>query len=73
MNKNLSSKGKKANKKVTIEASGINLTSQAGLVSTSKFLDKNQLAAMIKDCTAVPRGNNASYQFYDIILNSRKL
>ena len=47
----LASKGKKASKKVTVEETGINLTSQAGLVSTSKFLDKNKLTAMIKDCT----------------------
>ena len=67
MNKKLSSKGKKASKKVTVEETGINLTSQAGLVSTSKFLDKNKLTAMIKDCTAVIRGNNASYQFHEII------
>ena len=67
MNKKLASKGKNASKKVTVEETGLNLTSQAGLVSTSKFLDKNKLTAMIKNCTAVIRGNNASYQFHDII------
>ena len=67
MNKKLSSKGKKASKKVTVEETGINLTSQAGLVSASKFLDKNKLSALIKKCTSVVRGNNATYQFHDII------
>ena len=67
MKNNLTSKGKKASKKVTVDATGINLTSQAGLVSTSKFLEKIQMIGMVKDCTAVARGNNASYQFHDII------
>jgi len=40
MKNTLSSKGKKTSKKVTVAGSGIDLTSQAGLVSTSKFLEK---------------------------------
>ena len=67
MNKKLVSKGKKANKKVAVKATGVNLTSQAGLVSISKFLEKIQMTDMVKDCTTVVRGNNASYQFHDII------
>ena len=67
MKHKLTSKGKKASKKVTVNATGINLTSQAGLVSTSKFLEKIQMTGMVKDCTAVVRGNNATYQFHDII------
>jgi len=67
MKNKISSKGKKASKKVTFEATGINLTSQAGLVSTSKFLEKIKMTKMVEDCTAVLRGNNASYQFHDIV------
>lgn len=67
MKNNLTSKGKKASKKITVDATGINLTSQAGLVSTSKFLEKIKMTKMVKDCTSVIRGNNASYQFHDII------
>ena len=53
MNKKLASKGKKANKKVTVNATGINLTSQAWLVSASKFLEKIQMTGMVKDFTVV--------------------
>jgi hypothetical protein len=53
MNKKLASKEKNASKKVIVDATGLNLTSQAGLVSTSKFLDKIQMSGMIKDCTAL--------------------
>lgn len=67
MNKKLTSKGKKATKKVTIKGTGINLTSQAGLVATSKFLEQKKLTDMIKSNTSVARGNNAAYQFHDII------
>jgi len=67
MNKPLMPKGRKASKKVTVEGIGVNLTSQSGLVATSKFLDKKQLTDMIKTNTLVTRGNNAAYQFHDII------
>jgi len=67
MNKKLAPKGKKASGKVTFDATGINLTSQAGLVPASKFLDQQRFSRMINDCTAVQRGDNASYQFNDII------
>ena len=60
-------KGRKASKKVTIEETGVNLTSQAGLVATSKFLEQNKLTGMIKTNILVARGNNAAYQFHDII------
>jgi len=67
MNKKLSSKGKKSTKKITFAAKGVNLTSQAGLVSTAKFLESKKITAMIQDNVAVARGDNATYQFHDII------
>jgi len=67
MNKKLSSKGKKSNKKITFAAKGVNLTSQAGLVSTAKFLESKKIIAMIQDNIEVARGDNATYQFHDII------
>jgi hypothetical protein len=42
MNKKLSSKGQKSTKKITFAAKGVNLTSQAGLVSTAKFLESKK-------------------------------
>ena len=67
MSKKIASKRKKTSKTVKLFETDSNLTSQAGLVSVSKFLDKNQLTSIIKNCTSVARGNNASYQFHDII------
>jgi len=63
MNKILMPKGRK----VTVEGTGVNLTSQSGLVATSKFLEQKQLIDMIKTNILIARGNNAAYQFYDII------
>lgn len=67
MKQKIASKGKKANKKVTVSATGINLTSQAGLVPVSKFLEKMKMTDMVTSCTGIIRGNNAVYQFHDII------
>jgi hypothetical protein len=67
MNKKLSSKGKKSTKKITFAAKGVNLTSQAGLVSTAKFLESKKITAMIQDNVEVARGDNATYQFHNII------
>ena len=44
MNKKLTSKEKKASKKVTVKAIGINLTSQVRLVSASQFKKTLQMS-----------------------------
>ena len=67
MNKKIQQKGKNTSKKITFKPTGVNLTSQAGLIPASKFLESNNLSRIIKNKTLVERANNATYQFCDMV------
>jgi len=58
---------RKSSPKVIIERTKENLTSQSGLVSVMKFLDKIGLSSAIKTTVEHVRGANAAYKLSDAV------
>ena len=67
VNKNSTSKVRKAPPKVTIENSSENLTSQAGLIPVVHFLDKLDFMGLTRQTLSEQRASNATYEFSDAI------
>ncbi len=67
MKKNNKTKAKKSSTKITIEGTKEKLTTQAGLVSAIKFLDKIGLSSVIEGTVEHIRGANADYKISDAI------
>ena len=68
MKKKIQEKGKNTRtKKVKVQATGENLTSNGGLVAVGKFMEHNNFSSKIKKTVPVVRAENAVYQFSDII------
>ena len=59
MKNNLHHKGKIASRKVTIQATGVNLTSQAGLLPVSKFWEAHNISEIIKNETQINRAKHS--------------
>ncbi len=70
MSKSNRTKARQASRKLRIENSAKGLTSQAGLIPVVKFLDQLNLRGLIADNLTVKRGDNAVYDFVDILFLS---
>ncbi len=67
MSKDNKKEARKSSPKVTVEETKESLTSQAGLVSVIKFLEKVGLSSMIKKTVDYKRGANAEYDLSDAV------
>ena len=63
----ISLKGKKSSKNLQIQATGINMTSQAGLVPMFKFLERYNFSSTVREHCNITRGANAVYGFDDML------